>query len=129
MVRQLIAAAISLLIYNALEGIQYTQAILDFRMLAQYITYHDEMLSYIEHVLYTLLKTKIALEQYWLINAKLCQLIFNYPKFLPISHFVRWIWDYCNAVNYDTAQSEMAHKHYFKVFYNRINKMGYESQI
>lgn len=38
MVKQLIADAIPLLIHNALETIHFTQAILNFIMLAQYIS-------------------------------------------------------------------------------------------
>ena len=77
-----------LLIYNALKTIQCAQAILNFTMLAQYVLHDEETLRYIEHALYRLEKTKIAFEQQWPINSKLCQLTFNYPKFHAISHFV-----------------------------------------
>ena len=61
-----------LLIYKAPKTIYYTIAILDFTILAQYILHNEEMLRYMEHVLYRLEKTKIAFEQYWPINSKLC---------------------------------------------------------
>ena len=61
-VKQLIVAAISLLIYDTLEAIQYTQVILDFTMLAQYISHNKETLRYMEYVLYKLEKTKIVIE-------------------------------------------------------------------
>ena len=32
-------------------------------------------------------------------------------------------------MNYDTAQNEMAHKYFFKAFYNRTNKKEYNLQI
>ncbi len=88
MIEQLIVAAMLLLIYDALETIQYTQAILDFTMLAQYVLYDKETLRYMEHALYRLKKTKIVFEKYWPINSKLCRPTFNYPKFHVISHFV-----------------------------------------
>ena len=80
-----------LLSHDAPEAIQYTWAILDFTILAQYVLHNDEMLRYIEHALYKLEKTKIAFEQYRPINSKLCQPNFNYPKFYAIKHFVQCI--------------------------------------
>ncbi len=72
MVKQLIVAAMPLLIHDATKTIQCAQAILDFTMLAQYVSHDEETLHYIEHVLYRLEKTKIAFEQHWLIDSKLC---------------------------------------------------------
>ena len=65
-------ATTSLLIHDAPEAIQYTCAILDFTILAQYGLHDNGTLCYIEHVLYRLKKTKIAFKQYQLINSKLC---------------------------------------------------------
>ena len=81
------------------------------------------------HVLYKLEKTKIAFEHHRPINSKLCQPIFNYPKFYAISHFVQYIRNYSSTVNYSTAYSETAHKYFLKVFYNRTNKKEYDLQI
>ena len=50
----------SLLIYNALETIECTWAILDFIMLAKYVLYNNKTLQYIDHALYRLENTKIA---------------------------------------------------------------------
>ncbi len=118
-----------LLILDAPEAIQYTQAILDFTMLAQYVSHNEETLRYMEHALYRLEKTKIAFEQHQPIDSKLCWPIFNYPKFHAISHFVQCIRDYCNVVNYNTAHNKAAHKYLLKAFYNRTNKKEYNSQI
>lgn len=63
---------IFLLIYKAPETIQFAQTIPDFIMLAQYVLHDEEILRYIEHVLYKLKKTKIAFEQYRPNNSKLC---------------------------------------------------------
>ena len=118
-----------LLIYDALEAVQYTWAILDLTILAQYILHDDEILRYMEHVLYRLEKTKIVFEYHWPINSKLCQPTFNYPKCHAISYFVLCIKDYDNVVNYDTAHSKMAHKYFCKAFYNKTNKKEYDLQI
>ncbi len=73
--------------------------------------------------------TKIAFEQHWPIDSKLCQPTFNYPKFHTISHFVQCIWDYSSTVNYNTAHNEAAYKYVLKAFYNRTNKKEYNLQI
>ncbi len=78
----------SLQIHDDLEAIQYAQVILNFIMLVQYISHNDKTLHYMKHILYKLKNTKIAFEYHWLINFKLCQPTFNYPKFYAISHFV-----------------------------------------
>ena len=129
MVKQLVVAATPLLIQNAPEAIQCARAILDFTILAQYVSHDDKTLQYMEHALYRLEKTKIAFEHHRPIDAKLCQPTFNYPKFYATSHFVQCIRDYGSAVNYDTAHSEAAHKYLLKAFYNRTNKKEYDAQI
>ncbi len=110
MVKQLIVAALPLLIYDAPEAIQCARAILDFTMLAQYVSHDEETLRYMEHALYKLEKTKIVFEQYRPIDSKLCQPTFNYLKFHVISHFVQCIRDYGSGVNYNTTHSKAAHK-------------------
>lgn len=49
-----------LLVYDSLEAIQYTWAILDFTILAQYLLYNKETLRYIEYIFYRLENTKIG---------------------------------------------------------------------
>ena len=60
-----------LLIYDGPEAIQYTWALLDFRMLAEYVLHNEKTLRYTEHVLYKLKKTIIAFEQHRPIDSKL----------------------------------------------------------
>ncbi len=98
-------------------------------MLAQYPLHNDETISYMEHALYRLDKTKIAFENHCPINAKLFRPTFNYPKFHAMTYFVKCIQDYGSAINYDTAHSEAAHKYFLKAFYGRTNKKKYKSQI
>ncbi len=129
MIKQLIAVATPLLIHDASKTIQYARAILDFTMLAQYVSHDDKTLRYMEHALYRLEKIKIAFEHYRLIDLMLYQPAFNYPNFHAISHFVQCIRNYDSAINYDTAHSETAHKYLLKTFYNRTNKKEYDLQI
>lgn len=63
-----------------------------------------------EHALYKLNKTKIVFDNHYPIEAKLFQPTFNYLKFHAITHFVKCIQDYRNAINYDKAYNEAAHK-------------------
>ena len=98
-------------------------------MLAQYVLHDEETLRYMEYALYKWEKTNIAFEQDQPIDSKLCWLIFYYPKFYLISHFVQYIRDYGSMVNYDTAHSEAAYKYLFKIFYNKTNKKEFDSQI
>lgn len=72
MVNELVIAAMPLLIQNALEAFQYTQAIFKFTILAQYISYDNKTLQCIEHVLYIFEKTKILFEYHQSFHAKLC---------------------------------------------------------
>ena len=129
MVKQLVPIAMSLLIQNAQEAFQYARAIFDFMMLAQFVSHDDETLWHEKHALYGLEMTKIAFRYHRPIDAKLCQETFNYPKFHATNHFVQYIWDYGNSVNYDTAHNKLAHKYLFKAFYNRTNKKKYDAQI
>ena len=98
-------------------------------MFTQLLLHNNETLFYIEHALYKLDKTKIAFENYCLINVKLFQPTFNYPKFHIIIHFVQYIWDYGSAINYDTAHSKTVYKYFLKAFYRNTNKKEYELQI
>ena len=79
-----------------------------------------------DYNLYRLDKTKIEFENHCLINLKLFQLTFNYPKFYIMTHFVKFIWDYKSAINYDKAYSKTAHKYLLTTFYGWTNKKEYE---
>ncbi len=119
----------SLLIYDVPETIQCAPAILDFTILAQYVSLDNKTLHYIAYVLYRLENTKIIFEHHQLIDFRLCQPIFNYLKFHAIGHFVQCIWDYGSAINYNTAHNEVVYKYLLQALYNRTNKKEYNSQI
>ena len=129
MVKQLVVAAMPLLIQNALEAIQCAWAILNFTMLAQYVSHDDETLRYMEHALYRLEKTKIAFKHYRSIDAKLCRPTFNYHKFYATSYLFQYIRNYVSTINYNTALSKAAHKYLLKAINNKTNKKKYDTQI
>ncbi len=129
MVKQLIATTTILLIQDTPETIHCPCAILNFTMLAQYPSHDDETLSYIEHALYRLDKTKIAFDNHRPIDAKLFQPTFNYPKFHTMTYFVQCIRDYGSVINYDRAHNKAAHKYLLKAFYGQTNKKEHKSQI
>ena len=129
MVKQLIATATLLLIQDIPEAIYYVRTIFDLIMLTQYLSYNNETLFYMLHVLYRLDKTKIAFENHCPINVKLIQPTFNYLKFYAMTNFVQYIRNYNSTINYDTAHNEVAYKYFLKTFYGRINKKEYELQI
>ena len=129
MVKQLIAATTLLLIQDAPKTIYYACAILDFIMLAQYLSHNNKTLFYMEYALYKLDKAKIAFKNHCTIDAKLFRPIFNYPNFYVMTHYIKYIQDYESAINYDIAYSKAAHKYLFKAFYGQINKKKYELQI
>ena len=98
-------------------------------MPAQYVLHNNEILRYMEYALYKLENTKIAFEYHRPIDSKLCHPIFNYFKFYPISQFVKYIWDYSHAINYNITHSEVAHKYLLKALYNMTIKNEYNLQI
>lgn len=98
-------------------------------MLTQYQSYDNETLSYIEHALYRLDKTKIIFKNHRPIDIRLYQHTFNHIKFHAMSHFIKCIWDYGSTINYNTVYSKVAHKYLLKVFYRWTNKKEYKSQI
>ena len=128
MVKQLITAAF-LLTQDAPETIHCTCAILDFINLAHYLSHNNKTLSYMDHALYRLGKTKIAFENHCPIDAKLFQPTFNYLKFHSIIHFVKCILDYGSAIIYNMVYSQTSYKYLLKVFYGWTNKKKYETQI
>ena len=71
MVKQLIAAATLLLMQDTPKAIHCAFAILYLTMIAQYLLYNNEILSYMKHALYRLDKTKIAFENHCPIDVKL----------------------------------------------------------
>ena len=119
MVKQLIAAAILLLIQDASQTIHCICVIFNFIMLAQYPLHKNKILSYIDNALYRLHKTKIAFENYCSINAKLFWLTFNYPNFHVMTHFVKCIQDYGSAIKYDIAYSKAVYKYFLRPFIDK----------
>ena len=49
--------------------------------------------------------------------------------FFTTSYFVKCIYNYGSAVDYDIANSKIMYKYFLKTFYNRTNKKKYNLQI
>lgn len=79
--------------------------------------YNNETLFYTKHALYRFDKTKIAFENYYLIDIKLFQPTFNYSKVYAITHFVKCIQNYRRIINYNTAYNKIAYKYFFNAVY------------
>lgn len=86
-------------------------------MFIQYLSYNNKTVFYIEYALYKLHKTKITFENHCSIDVKIFWSIFNYLKFDTMTYFIKYIWDYKNEINYDTAPNKAAYKYLLKVFY------------
>lgn len=80
-VKKLIIVAILLLIQDIIKIIYYIYIFFNFLKYLLSIYY-----TIIKHILY------ILFQNYYLIDAKLFQLIFNYLKFYTIIHFVKKFW-------------------------------------
>ncbi len=98
-------------------------------MLAQYLSFDNKTLSYIEHTFYKLDKTKITFENHRPIDAKLFQPTFNYPKLHTMIHFNKCISNYGIVINYDMAHCEIAYKYFLKTYNRWTNKKEYKLQI
>lgn len=84
--------------------------------------YNNKTIFYIDYTLYKLNKIIIIFKNYCLINIKLFQPIFNNPKFFIRLYFVKCIWDYESAINYNMTYNKSAYKKFFKIFYRQTNK-------
>lgn len=113
----MIIATFFLQIQDVPKIIHYIFAIFDFTMFIQYLLYNNKTPLDIKYALYILNKTKIVFENYHLIDPKLFQLKFNYPKFYVITYFIQCIWNYDSAVNYNMIYSKTAYKYFLKIFY------------
>lgn len=60
---------------------------------------------------------------------KLFQSTVNNLKFYAMIYFVKYIWDYSSAINYDTVYNKTVYKYLFKTFYRKTNKKKYKLQI
>lgn len=85
--------------------------------------YNNKLFSYIKHTLY---KINTIFDNHYIINVKLLQPIFNYPKFYAMTYFIQYIQDYNIIINYNTAYSKVVYKYFLKLFYKKINEKGYK---
>jgi hypothetical protein len=117
------------LLDTAPEALEYTRALIDFIILAQYRSHDENTLGYMEQALLRIDNTKEAFAKYRPTDAN-NDAHWNYPKFHSLSHYVSFIRKFGAPNGYDTEHMEPGHKFLVKDFYTRTNKNdGYLRQI
>ena len=89
--RQIIPILTPLLIVKELVVIYCAQVFVDFILIAQYKTYNNETLYYIEQVLYRIDKMKVVFKALHLLNKSTNKGHFNFLKFYIITHYTLFI--------------------------------------
>ena len=126
MVRQLVPAIAPLLIGKRDAAIHCARAVMDFLVLAQYVSHDENTLSYMEHSLYRLDHLKTVFSKYRPQNTtndadNEYEALFNIPKLHVMSHYVAFIQLYGSAQGFDTSSPESAHKTLLKNSFPRTN--------
>jgi len=111
-----------LLSVKELAAMRCVRAFVDFILIAQYKTYNNKSLSYMEHALYRINKMKVAFRALRPLDKSTDKGHFNFLKFHIITHYTLFIKDFGAADNFDIEHSEAGHKYYVKDFYGRTNK-------
>ncbi len=91
-------------------------------ILAQYYLHDEETLWYFEHALFQLNKLKNVFHHLWFEHSDTDIDHFNISKLHAMTHYASQIQRYDSADNFNTKQSEIAHKYLIKIFFNCINK-------
>ena len=105
-------------------------AILNFIVLAMYVSHTDETLGYIDAALANVDLLKAVFKNARPKDRVTGQGHFNFPKFHAITHMSDFIREYGSAPSINSDQGETAHKFSIKDFLSRTNKNhGYNKQI
>jgi hypothetical protein len=121
-VYQFISVIASLLIMRTSAAIQFAQAVINFMILAQYHLHDEEILWYLEHVLFQLNKLKNIFHHLQSERSDTNINHFNISKLYVMTHYASQIRRYNSADNFNTKHSETAHKYLIKIFFDCINK-------
>jgi hypothetical protein len=105
-------------------AMQFTRAVVDFVLLAQYHSHDDNTLQYMENALLRMNLLKFAFEDFLSTNQ------YNYPKWHAMTHWTDSIRKFGSADGFDSAHFEAAHIYCYKVFYDLTNKRSdFEEQV
>ena len=124
LLRQFIPVIAPLLVPQAPDVMCLTRAIIEFIILAQYVSHDDDTLRYMRHALFRINKFKGSVSRHRTGGH------FNFPKWHVMTHYIDWIRRYGAADNFDTEHAEALHKILVKAHYNLTNKReGFLEQL
>ena len=121
-VKQIIPVLTPLLIQDHSAALDFTCALVDFILIAQYQSYNDKTPGYLEQTLYWIDLFKECFRLIRPINKETGESQFNIPKLHAIVHYSGFICQYDPVNGYNTAYIKAFHKIMIKVYYYRTNK-------
>ncbi len=122
MIRQILSIIASLLTHESSAAIHCTQAMIDFIMLAQYTSYNEDTLRYMQHAFFQWNKLKKVFWHLWSFNTDTQQKHFNILKFYAMIHYANFIHWYDVVDNVNTKYKKICHRHLIKKFFDCTNK-------
>ncbi len=122
MICQILSIIASLLTHESSAMMHCTWAMIDFIMLAQYTSYDEDILKYMQHALFQWNKLKKVFWHLWSFDTDTQQRHFNILKFhamIYYANFIHW-YDVINNVN--MKYEKICYKHLIKKFFDCTNK-------
>lgn len=130
MIRQMVPVFTPFFFETKQAALLCLRAILDFIVLAMYVSHTDETLGYMDAALANVDLLKAVFKNARPKDRVTGQGHFNFPKFHAITHMSDFIREYGGAPGINSDQGETAHKFSIKDFLSRTNKNhGYNEQI
>ncbi len=121
-IHQILSIIASLLTHESSAVMHCTQAMIDFIMLAQYISYDEDTLRYMQHALFRWNKLKKVFQYLRSFDTDTQQRHFNILKFHAMTHYANFIHWYDVVNNVNTKYEKICHRHLIKKFFDHINK-------
>ena len=121
-IHQIVSVIVSLLAYCASAAVHFTQTVMNFVILTQYISHDKNTLQYLEHALFWINKLKNIFQYLHSVDSDITESHFNILKLHVMTHYTHHIHWYGTADNVDTEHSEITHKFLIKIFFNWTNK-------
>jgi len=121
-IHQILSIIASLLTHESFAAMHCTWAMIDFIMLAQYTSYDEDILRYMQHALFRWNKLKKVFWHLWSLNTDTQQRHFNISKFHAMTHYANFIHWYDIVDNVNTKYEKICHKHLIKKFFDCTNK-------
>jgi hypothetical protein len=130
MIRQMVPVFTPFFFETKPAALLCLRAILDFVVLAMYVSHTDETLGYMDAALENIDRLKGVFKNARPKDPRTGQGHFNFPKFHAITHIPDFIREYGSAPGINSDHGETAHKFSLKDFLPRTNKNhGFNEQI